>query len=89
MYRIAGLDPQSLEYPETNNNGIKNAVIKAAQRRRINRKKIQELIALVHNVRTANQKPLTVAIRSVMWKIDGKDAKGKPFSKQIRIDVPM
>lgn len=89
MYRITGLDAQSLEYPETNNNGIKNAVTKAAQRRRISRSKIQELVSSVRNLRSANQKPLTVTIRSVMWKIDGKDTKGKPFSKQIRIDVPM
>ena len=90
VYHISGLDGSSLDYPEdANANTIRNAVTKAAQRRRMNRKKAQEWINSVHHVRAANQKPLVVTLRSVMWKIDGKDASGRPFSKQIRIDIPM
>jgi hypothetical protein len=89
MYRITGLDPASLEYADDGPAAIRNAVARAAQRHRMSRKKIQELEASMHNVKAANQKPLYVVLRSVMWKIDGKDEKGRAFSKQVRIDVPM
>jgi len=89
IYRITGLDEKSLEYPDANRGTIQNAVRKAAMRRRMSRRKVQEWVGSVHNVRSANQRPLTVMLRSVMWKIDGKDANGKMFSKQIRIDIPM
>jgi hypothetical protein len=89
QYRITGLDAGSLEYSEANGNAIRNAVTRAAQRRRMSRRKVQEMVNSVRNVRAANQKPLSVELRSVMWKIDGKDAKGRNFSKQIRIDIPL
>ena len=89
IYRITGLDEKSLDYPDANRGTIQSAVKKAAQRRRMSRKKVEEWVSSVHNVRSTNQKPLTVMLRSVMWKIDGKDANGRIFSKQIRIDVPM
>jgi len=88
MYRVTGLEAQSLDYPDVNTNTIRTAVAKAAQRRHMSKKKIQEMLNSVHNVKEANQKPLFVMLRSVMWKIDGKDAKGKIYSKQIRVDIP-
>ncbi len=89
QYRVTGLEPQSLDHPDGNANSIRNAVMKAAQRRRMSRKKIQEWESSVHHVHSLDQKPLSIALRSVMWKIDGKDAQGRPFSKQIRIDIPL
>jgi hypothetical protein len=89
QYRISGLDQQSLEYPDADARDIRNAVQKAAQRRRFSRKKVQELVNSVHHLRSPKQKPLTLTLRSVMWKIDGKDAQGRSFSKQIRVDVPL
>ena len=89
IYKISGLDDKSLEYADADRTAIRNAVLKIARRRRMNRKKLQAWEASVRNVRTANQKPLYVTLRSVMWKIDGKDANGKLFSKQIRIDMPL
>ncbi len=89
IYRITGLDEKNLDYPEANKNVILNAVTRAAQRHHMSRKKIQQWQNSVHNVRAANQKPLYVMLRSVIWKIDGKDAQGKIFSKQVRIDFPM
>lgn len=88
-YPIKGLEAQRLEYADADAGDIRNAVQRAAQRRRYSAKKVKEWVASVRNVRAANQKPLTVSLRSVMWKIDGKDAQGKLFSKQIRIDIPM
>ena len=52
-------------------------------------KKVQEWVNSVSNIHSANQKPLIITLRSVIWKIDGKDEKGKTFSKQIRIDLPV
>jgi hypothetical protein len=89
IYRIAGLDEKSLEYPEVHRNEIHTAVGKAAKRHRFSRKKVQDWENSVRNVKSVNQKPLFVTLRSVMWKIDGKDASGKIFSKQIRIDIPL
>ena len=89
IYQISGLDEKSLEYPDVNRNEIRNAISKATRRRHMSRRKMQEWESSVRNVRAANQKPLFVVLRSVMWKIDGKDADGKIFSKQIRIDIPL
>ena len=89
QYKITDLDTKSLDFPNVNNNAIRNAVGKAAKRRRYSRRKVEEWVSSVHKVRAANQKPLYVMLRSVMWKIDGKDANGRIFSKQIRIDMPM
>ncbi len=88
-YRIAGLESKSLDEPDGNRNTIRNAVGKAAKRHHMSRKKVQEWENSVRNARETNQKPLYVTLRSVMWKIDGKDDKGRMFSKQIRIDIPM
>jgi len=55
----------------------------------MSKKKEQEWLRTVRNVRAANQKPLVIMLRSIMWKIDGKDADGKPISRQIRIDMPI
>ena len=89
QYRITDLDPKSLDHINANANTIRNAVAKAAKRRRYSRRKVQEWVESVHRVRAVNQKPLYVMLRSVMWKIDGKDANGKIFSKQVRIDMPL
>lgn len=88
-YPITNLSANDLEYPGANNTALRNAVLRAGQRRHLSRKRIQELINSISHTRSANQAPLEVTLRSVMWKIDGKDVNGKIFSKQIRIDVPM
>jgi hypothetical protein len=88
-YKITGLDAKSLEHEDINRNTLRNAVRKAARRHRISRRKAREWEESVSDVRNATQKPLHVILRSVMWKIDGKDANGKAFSKQVRVDMPL
>jgi hypothetical protein len=88
-YKITGLDAASLVVPDADGSDIRQAATKAAQHRRWSRKKIQELQNEIRRVRNPNQKPLSLVLRSVMWKIDGKDAQGKLFSKQVRVDVPL
>ena len=88
-YPITGIAENQLEYSDAKGSELRNAVMKAARSRRYSNKKTQEWVAALGNARTANQKPLVVVLRSLMWKIDGKNAQGKMFSKQIRIDVPL
>jgi hypothetical protein len=88
-YRITGLDAKSMKVYDADARDIKSAVQRMTQRRRMSRKMAQEIQNSTRNLRVVNQKPLYVELRSVMWKIDGKDANGRLFSKQIRIDVPM
>ena len=89
QYKITDLDQKSLDHPNASVNAIHSAVMKAARRHRFSRKKIAEWENSVRRVRAVNQKPLYIMLRSVMWKIDGKDANGKIFSKQVRVDMPM
>ena len=88
-YRITGLDAKSMKVYDADAGDIRSAVQRMTQRRRMSRKMAQEIQNSTRNIRAVNQKPLYVELRSVMWKIDGKDANGRLFSKQIRIDVPM
>jgi hypothetical protein len=89
-YPIKGLHTNELVYPSVNEAAIRNAVTKSARSRRLSRKKTEEwLQVLGRNIKSANQKPLEVTLRSVMWKLDGKDASGRMFSKQVRIDLPL
>ncbi len=89
-YPLKGLNDGELSFEDASNSEIRNAVSKAARERRYSRSKTEDWLDLIgKNVRNVNQKPLVVTLRSVMFKIDGKDEKGKIFSKQIRIDIPM
>ncbi|NDC42748.1 MAG: hypothetical protein EBZ77_14570 [Chitinophagia bacterium] len=89
-YPIKGLGPAELVAPQTSEAAIKSAIARSVRARRLNRRKQQEWMeTLGRGVKAANQKPLEVVLRSVMWKIDGKKPDGKPFSKQVRIDLPL
>jgi len=88
-YPIVDIDEESLPLPKINNQTLRNAVTRACTRRKMNHKKVQEWVNTIANVHSANQKPLSLSLRSVIWKIDGKDSGGKAFSKQIRIDIPI
>ncbi|GAA4464783.1 hypothetical protein GCM10023093_15830 [Nemorincola caseinilytica] len=88
-YKIAGLDERSIQFYDADNEDIRSAVQKAARRRRVSHRRMQDMLNDVRKVRSVNQKPLHGELRSVMWKIDGKDASGRAFSKQIRVDIPM
>ena len=89
-YPVKGLGEGQLSMDEATNSEIRNAVSKSARQRKLSHKKTEEWLDLIgKNVRSVSQKPLVITLRSAMWKIDGKDEKGKIFSKQIRIDIPM
>lgn len=69
--------------------GIRNAVQKAARAQRLSRKEEQSFVAAVRNARSVTEAPLDVALRTATWRIEGKDEKGKRFTKEVRIDLPL
>jgi len=84
-YTITGLDrPETKKVTPAQ---IKQAVTRAAKNKRLSRANQQKWEREVRSVRSLNQKPFQAVVRSVMWKVEGKDASGKPFQKQIRIDI--
>lgn len=88
-YNITGLGNNQLQYIKASPAAIKNAVTRASRNKRMNRATEQKWLKSVSKVRDANDKPLVVLLRSVMWKIEGKDASGKPYQKQLRLDIPL
>jgi hypothetical protein len=87
-YAIAGLEPSKLGFKQVSATAIRNAVQQAARKQRLNRKETQEWTAAARNVRSASQAPADVILRSVSWRVEGKDAAGKAFTKELRIDMP-
>lgn len=89
VYEIEGLEPNKLEGLKVSNKAIRNAVSRDARGRNWSRSGVQKWLNAVRNTRNSTQKPLHTELRSVMWKVNGKDANGRPFTRQLRIDVPI
>lgn len=89
VYPIKGLGKRELDYKKPSKAAIRAAVAKAVKNARLSKAKQNKWISSLKNVSSVKQKPLHVELRSVMWKIDGKDASGKHFQKQLRIDIPI
>jgi hypothetical protein len=87
-YTISGLDAGKLEHSDANNAEIKKAVARALRAHHISRRKQAEWLNSVHHTRSVTHAPLKVVLRSVVWRIEGKDAKGKAYQKQLRLDIP-
>ncbi len=83
-YSITGLSGSDLEYKMPSPAALRNAVQQAARKARLNPQDTQEWLDAVRNLRSANQAPATVVLRSVMWRVEGKG-----FSKEVRVDVPL
>ncbi len=84
-YTIAGLNGK-LEGADLNLSLLQKAIKNAGRKHHLSKRSEQEWINSVRNTRN-NKRTITVALRSVIWKIDGKDA-GKTYSKQVRVDLP-
>ena len=87
-YNISGLDASNLQL-DANAAKIRAAVTRAAKNKRLSRKEIQQWEQAVRKVQSAKQTPLSTKLRSVMWKVEGKDKAGKAFQKQVRVDIPV
>jgi hypothetical protein len=84
VYGISRLNSNQLEYDLPSANALRNAVQQAARRAHLNRRDTQDWLDAVRNLRSANQSPATVVLRSVMWRVEGKG-----FNKELRVDVPI
>lgn len=87
-YTINDLDANHLEVSASPAK-IRNAISRAAKNKRLSRKAIQQWEQLARKAHSVKQEPLSLKLRSVMWKVEGKDKTGKSFQKQIRIDIPV
>jgi hypothetical protein len=65
---------------------VRTAVQKVARRQRLDRKSEQKLL---RSLKSFSVPPLSMVPRVYLWKIEGADAKGKAFSKELRLDVPL
>lgn len=89
VYTISGLDSKHLECLKATPAAIRNAVNRAARNKRMNKATEQKWLKAISRVRSINDRPLVIMLRSVMWKIEGKGSDGKPYQKQIRLDIPV
>lgn len=89
VYKIEGLEKGKLQGLKVSNKAIRNAVSRDAKSRNWSRSGIQKWLNAVRRTNNSTQKPMHTELRSVMWKVNGKDANGRPFTRQLRIDVPI
>ena len=88
-YPITGIAPSELEAKKTNAGAIRTALSRTVRAEKMKRTEIREWEALVKKLKKPDQKPVSVMLQSIMWRIEGKDKKGKAFSKEVRIDLPI
>lgn len=88
-FSLKMLQANSIETKKNNPTQIRQALIKAISRKRLSKAQKQQFEKLKDRIHSVQQEPLKVAVRSVMWKIQFKDEKGKPKVKQLRLDLPI
>ncbi|MGC4058725.1 MAG: hypothetical protein QM743_11490 [Chitinophagaceae bacterium] len=89
-FPISGVKDGQLRYEQKlNQNSLRNAVQKVARSHRMSKRETDDLLKSLRNVRSAGQKPLDIALQSVVWRIQGKDAGGKNIDREFRIDFSL
>ncbi len=86
-FTITGLEEGRLQANNANVSAIRNAVQQAGRRMRMNRNDLADWQDVGHKVRSANAPPAAIILRSVSWHIEGTDAAGKRFNKEVRMDL--
>jgi hypothetical protein len=87
-YPIQGLAANQLKANNVTPAAIRNAVAQAGRRARMSRDELADWQDFARKVRNANTPPATVVLRNATWRIEGKDARGKNFSNEVRVDLP-
>jgi hypothetical protein len=64
---------------------IRNAAMRAVRSKRMGRAQKQKWEAAAQRIRPRD---VSTSARSVIWKIEGKDARGRNYQKQVRVDIP-
>lgn len=85
-YILSGLDQP--DFHSVSAPTFKNAVTQQARRERMSKQETRQLGDEARNYRSVKQPPARIALSSVSWRIEGQDAAGKKFSKEIRMDLP-
>ncbi|MCB0700646.1 MAG: hypothetical protein H6551_08950 [Chitinophagales bacterium] len=88
VYKI-DLPDNKLERIKVSNKAIRNAVTRATRDRNWTANGRRQWLNAVKRVNSTNQKPLGPELRAVMWKVVGKDENGRPFQRQLRMDIPI
>ncbi len=87
----AGAPLGAVSFPKVNAAAVRNAVDKAARSQKLSAKEAQAWQTAVrgqNSVSTSAASPLQAVVRSVTYRVEGKTAAGKAFSKEVRVDVP-
>jgi len=87
-FNIADLEANKLNHSDAKPAAIRNAVQQATRKARMSRKEAADWQDAAKNVKTVDKAPCVVLLRNVSWRIEGKDAAGKSFNKEVRIDLP-
>lgn len=88
QYPISGLEKGQLKYNgRFTPKSLRNATQKLARNTRMSRNEEQKMLNSIRNVRTPNQSPCSIGLQSVIWKISGKDARGKLIERELRVDL--
>jgi hypothetical protein len=84
---LTNLDAKNLQYLKVTQARIRTEVTKTVKAKKLGRQDQQDYLNAVSKVRSANQKPMSVVLRYVIWQITGTDQNGKSFTKELRIDL--
>jgi hypothetical protein len=80
-YLINGLNAHDIKHHPAE---IRTAAMKAVRGKRMSRGMKQRWEAAAQRI---HPRDVSTSIRSVMWKIEGKDARGRNYQKQVRVDL--
>lgn len=87
---LKGFEQNSLKFENKFNPALlKQAVQKMARQNRMNRKDLQNLLNDIRKVNKPNQHPCSIALQSVVWKINGLDKNGKSVERSLRLDFSL
>lgn len=84
-FSLSGLN--DVAFSQVNNSKIKNAADRELRKRKTSSRTIQRWMKELRNVRSAGDKPCEIKLDNVQWQLSGTDANGRPFQKNIRIEV--
>lgn len=85
-YILTGLDQP--EFHSVSAPTFRNAVTQQTRRDRMSKQESKQLSDLARNYRSVKQAPARIEISSVSWRIEGQDAAGKKYNKEVRMDLP-
>lgn len=74
--------------PQASVSQIQMAIREAAKKGRLPKRSIKDWEMALRKIQSTNHPMLRTNIRTFLWKLEGKDASGKAYTKQIKVDIP-